>query len=221
MGADSQDSETGETWCPDCNNARPFLAPFFAALPQTAAVIEAAVSLDEWKGTGQQSTGDSGTGGIGASGHLGENPRGADHPYRQLPWQADGVPCIVRCGRYGVVDRLSEAELNQLVSAGADSTDPRVTAFFGLASPDATSEDVLAGPGYLQVFGLPANPAGAIASHLKDLLDLSATPDVIRQAELAVVRPRSVDDITKCRSADGHLNMLGSSVRLEWVEAKI
>ena len=49
VGMDPQDAETGETWCPDCNNARPFLAPFFAALPQTAAVIEAAVSLDEWK----------------------------------------------------------------------------------------------------------------------------------------------------------------------------
>jgi hypothetical protein len=213
-----QDPETGQTWCPDCNNARTFLAPFFAALPPTAAVIEAAVSRDEWKGTG-----DRGSGGIGASGHLGENQTGADHPYRQLPWQADGVPCIVRCGRYGVVDRLSEAELNALVGAGADadSTNPRAEAFFGLSSTDAITGDVLAGPGYLQIRGLPANPAGALAAHLKDALGLSATPDVIRQAEVAIVRPRSATDVATCRSGAGSLSLLGSAVRLEWVEAKL
>lgn len=213
----AQDPATGETWCPDCNNARTFLAPFFSALPPTAAVVEAAVSRDEWKGTADSSSG----GGIGASGHLGENPTGADHPYRQLPWRADGVPCIVRCGRYGVVDRLSEAELNALVGAGADFTNPRVTAFFGLTRNDAISGDVLAGPGYLRIGGLPANPAGALAAHLKDVLGLSATPDVIRQAEVAVVRPRSAVDVAACRSAAGSLSVLGSALRLEWVEAKL
>ena len=221
MDALLQAPATGKTWCPDCNNAQSFLAPFFAALPPTAAVIEAAVSRDEWKGTGPHSVGDNGSGGIGASGHLGENPTGADHPYRKLPWQADGVPCLVRWGRYGVVDRLSEAELNALVGGGADSTDPRVTSFFGLTSTDAITGDVLAGPGYLQISGLPANPAGAIAAHLKDALGLSATPDVIRQAELAVARPRSVPDVATCRSAAGSLTLLGSTVRLEWVEAKL
>lgn len=217
----TQGSETGETWCPDCNNARRFLAPFFAALPSTAAVIEAAVSRDEWKGTGPHSIGDQGSGGIGASGHLGENPTGADHPYRQLPWQADGVPCLVRCGRYGVIDRLSEAELNAIVGAGADSNDPRVSAFFGVTNTEAPSGDVLAGPGYLQITGLPANPAGALATYIKDALGLSATPDVTRQAELAVVRPRSAGDVATCRSAGGRASMLGMSLILEWVEAKL
>eukprot|EP01043_Picozoa_sp_COSAG02_P056580 COSAG02_NODE_6727_length_3396_cov_2.243710_2_plen_180_part_00 len=179
-------------------------------------MIEAAVSRDEWKGTS-----DRGSGGIGASGHLGENPTGADHPYRQLPWQADGVPCIVRWGRYGVVDRLSEAELNALVGAGIDSTNPRVEAFFGLSSTDAITGDVLAGPGYLQIHGLPANPAGALAAHLKDALGLSATPDVIRQAEVAVVRPRSAVDVETCRSGVRSLSLLGSALRLKWVEAKL
>ena len=225
----AQDPETGESWCPDCNNARPFLAPFLAALPPTAAVIEAAVSRDEWKGTGAQSVGDGGSGGIGASGGLGANPTGADHPYRQLPWQADGVPCVVRCGRYGVVARLSEAELSAAVSAGADAPAPNVSAFFGLGDDTggaAAVGDVLAGSGYLQVSGLPANPAGALAIYLKDALGLNATPDVIRKAEVAVLRPRSADDVEACRSAGGGagsegggLSMLGSPLSLEWVEA--
>jgi hypothetical protein len=215
-----QDPATGETWCPDCNNARAFLAPFFSGLPPTAAVIEAAVSRDEWKGTGDSGSGGSG-GGIGASGHLGENLTGADHPYRQLPWQADGVPCIVRCGRYGVVDRLSEVELNALVGAHANSTNPRTATFFGLNSAAAITGDVLAGPGYLQIDGLPANPAGALAAHLKDALGLSATPDVIRQAEVAVVRPRSAVDVVACRAAASSLSLLGSALRLEWIEAKL
>ena len=34
---------------------------------------------------------------------------------RQLPWSADGVPCLVRCGKYGVVASLTEAELSAAV----------------------------------------------------------------------------------------------------------
>ena len=69
-----QDRDTGESWCPDCTRTKPFLTPFLANLPPTAAVIDAAVTRDEWKGTGAKSIGDGGDGGIGA------NPTGGDHP---------------------------------------------------------------------------------------------------------------------------------------------
>ena len=46
------DEETGLSWCPDCEAAKPLLAPRLAALPQTAVVLEAAVTREEWKGEG-------------------------------------------------------------------------------------------------------------------------------------------------------------------------
>ena len=53
------DSTTGASWCPDCNRARPFLAPRLAELPASAVVLEVAVSREEW--------------------------RSQSHPYRQPP----------------------------------------------------------------------------------------------------------------------------------------
>ena len=65
---------TGNSWCPDCNRARFFLAPRLAELPAAAVVIEAAVSRLEWQAR--------------------------DHPYRQHPFLADGVPCLLRIGDF-------------------------------------------------------------------------------------------------------------------------
>jgi hypothetical protein len=48
-----------------------------AELPMSAVVIEAVVSKREWQDR--------------------------NHPYRQHPYLADGVPCIVRLGRFGAV----------------------------------------------------------------------------------------------------------------------
>lgn len=54
------DTDTsGVSWCPDCNNARPFLAARLAELPTAAVVLEVVVSRDEW--------------------------RNQQHPYRQPP----------------------------------------------------------------------------------------------------------------------------------------
>ena len=39
----------GMSWCPDCNKARPFLAPRLAELPTSAVVLEVTVSRDEWR----------------------------------------------------------------------------------------------------------------------------------------------------------------------------
>lgn len=50
---------SGMSWCPDCNKARPFLAPRLAELPTSAVVLEVTVSQDEW--------------------------RNQQHPYRQPP----------------------------------------------------------------------------------------------------------------------------------------
>eukprot|EP01043_Picozoa_sp_COSAG02_P045508 COSAG02_NODE_4167_length_5679_cov_8.313799_1_plen_223_part_00 len=40
---------SGMSWCPDCNQARSFLAPRLAELPATAVVLEVAVSRNEWR----------------------------------------------------------------------------------------------------------------------------------------------------------------------------
>ena len=41
--------QSGMSWCPDCNQARSFLAPRLAELPATAVVLEVAVSKNEWR----------------------------------------------------------------------------------------------------------------------------------------------------------------------------
>ena len=63
----------------------------------------------------------------------------------RLPWSADGVPCLVRCGKYGVVARLSAAELSAAVASGAPT--PGIASFFGQSSEGDATGDVLAGPG--------------------------------------------------------------------------
>ena len=45
-----------------------------------------------------------------------------------VQWRADGVPCVVRCGRGGIIATLSEADIVRAVKSGEPSA---VDAFFG------------------------------------------------------------------------------------------
>ena len=108
------------------------------------------------------------------------------------------MPCVVRLGRYGVVATLSEAQIGAAVSSGDHAP---FDAFFGLATADATS-DALAGPGFVHISGLPANPGRALAPYFKEVLGLGATPDVTVLSDAAFLRPRSAQDTCARQTPD-------------------
>ena len=76
----------------------------FARLPAGAALVEAPVSRAQWSGN-------------------------ADHPYRRPPFDAHGVPCLLRLGPGGVEASLTEREI---LSANLE-------AFTGLSPRDGTN----------------------------------------------------------------------------------
>jgi len=142
----------------------------------------------------------------------------------------------VRLGRYGVVATLSEAQIGAAVSSGDHAP---FDAFFGLATADATS-DALAGPGFVHISGLPANPGRALAPYFKEVLGLGATPDVTVLSDAAFLRPRSAQDTcarqnplinlrgseqlglgvcsAACREVPASIEILGQELSLKWVD---
>ena len=137
----SADPQTGRSWCPDCVSVRDMLTAKFGALPPEAAVIEAPVTRAEWAGN-------------------------AAHPYRQQPFGATGVPCLLRLGPGGVESKLTEGEL--LDEAALD-------ALFGLG----VDEGVAAGSNDVVLGGLPDNPPAALVYQIKQKLGLVTTPTIL------------------------------------------
>ncbi len=159
----SADPETGVSWCPDCVAVRDSLVDKFSALPADAAVLEAPVARSEWAGN-------------------------SAHPYRQQPFCADGVPCLLRLGPGGVESKLVEGELTE--EAAVDS-------LLGLV-PEA----VVTGSSDVLLEGLPDNPPAALAFHIKEKLGLQASPHVVSLgAGRALLSAYHSGDLAKVKTA--------------------
>lgn len=176
----SADAETGRSWCPDCVAVRPRLESLFGQLPAGAMVIEAPVSREEWKGN-------------------------ATHPYRHAPFNAGGVPCLLRLGPGGeVLGSLTEGELMS----------EQLDVFLGLAEDPA--DFIAGGSGESSVIlsGLPANPAAAVAYQIKSQLDLVKTPFCRSLgAGRAVLEVTYAPDLATIKAA-GAVHIFGAKVVL-------
>ena len=159
----SADPQTGVSWCPDCVAVRDSLAAKLGALRADAAVIEAPVARSDWAGN-------------------------TTHTYRQQPFNASGVPCLLRLGPGGVEAKLTEGELTDMAA---------VDSLLGLV-PEAvvtSSSDVL-------LEGLPDNPPAALVFQIKEKLGLQTSPHIIPLGGgRALLSAHNANDLDKVQSA--------------------